>query len=108
MMLRSKTGTATFRILKTNGTQEIRDAKRDMTYKQYHTMTTHPDMIWQYCQFLKTQYTDKCEIYARVDVRLNFRTPKTIIDPTYNMSKAKWHLFQHEEWITEGPKWEEE
>lgn len=72
MMLRSKTGTATFRILKTNGTQEIRDTKRDMTCKQYHTMTTHLDMIWQYCQFLKTQYTDSYEIYARVDVSLNF------------------------------------
>jgi len=109
MMLRSKGGTATFRnTKKQNGTQEIRDAKADMTDKQYHTMTTHPDMIWQYCQFLKTQYTDSCEIYARVDVSLNFRKPKTIIDPTYNMAKAKWHLFQHEEWITEGPSWEEE
>ena len=108
MMLRSKGGTATFRILKTDGTQEIRDTKADMTYKQYHTMATHPDMIWQYCQFLKTQYTDSCEIYARVDVSLNFRKPKTIIDPTYNMAKAKWNVFQHEEWITEGPSWDEE
>jgi len=108
MMLRSKTGTATFHITKPDGTKLIRDAKADMTYKQYRTMATHPDMIWQYCQFLKKEYSDSCKIRAYVNVSLNFRKEKPLIDPRYDMAKAEWHLFKHEEWITDGPKWEDE
>jgi hypothetical protein len=108
MMLRSKSGTATFLITKADGSRLVHDAKKDMTYKQYRTMTTHPDMIWQYCQFLKEQYTDSCQIYAKVSVSLNFRKAIPIIKPNYDMAKAKWHLFKHEEWITDGPKWEDE
>ena len=53
MMLRSKRGSAVFNIIKPNGQKLVHNAKKDMTYKQYHIMCTHPDMIWQYCQFLK-------------------------------------------------------
>jgi vitamin K-dependent gamma-carboxylase len=105
MMLRSKSGSATFHVTKTDGTKVVRDPRADMSYKQYRTMAIHPDMVWQYCQFLKEQYTDSCEIYALVNVSLNFRNPKPLIDPMYDMAKAEWHLFQHEEWITEGPGW---
>lgn len=108
MMLRAKSGSAIFRINKPDGTRVNRDALADMTTKQYRTMVSHPDMVWQYCQFLKEQYTDSCQIYADVTVSLNFRKPQPLIDPNYDMAKAEWHLFQHEEWITDGPKWEDE
>lgn len=107
-MLRSKTGTATFHITKPDGSKVMRDPKVDMTNKQYRTMSTHPDMIWQYCQFLKEEYTDSCHIKAYVNVSLNFRRPQPLIDPNYDMAQAEWHLFQHEEWITDGPGWEDE
>ena len=108
MMLRAKSGSATFKITKPDGSRVVRDAKEDMTYKQYRTMSTHPDMIWQYCQFLKTQYSDSCKIYVNAKVSLNFRKSRALIDPYYDMAKAEWHLFGSEEWITEGPTWEDE
>lgn len=108
MMLRSKTGTASFTIKTPNGKQVTRDPKADMTLKQYRTLVSHPCMIWQYVQFLKEKYPENSEIYANVNVSLNFRKSQPLIDPKYDMAKAKWHLFQHEEWITEGPGWEDE
>lgn len=107
MMLRSKGGSATFSIIKPDGIRIQRDAHRDMTSKQYRTMATHPDMIWQYVQFLKKEYPDS-EIYASVLVSLNFRKSRPLIVPNYNMAKAEWHMFQREEWITDGPSWDDE
>jgi len=65
-------------------------------------MCTHPDMIWQYCQFLKKEYGDDIEIYVNNEVSLNFRKSVPLIDLEYNMAIAEWHLFSHEEWIMDG------
>jgi hypothetical protein len=107
MMLRSKQGTCSFQIVKPDGTRVLHDAKNHMTYKQYHTMCSHPDMIWQYCQRLKQNYEDGTQIYVTSRLSLNFRKQQPLIDPKYDMAKAEWHLFQHEEWITDGPAWED-
>ena len=108
MMLRSKRGTCTFKLIKEDGTTVHIDPKADMSPKQYRTMCSHPDMIWQYCQRLKMKYGEDIELYAASNLSLNFRRVRPLIDPDYDMAKAEWHLFQHEEWITDGPKWEDE
>lgn len=108
MMLRSKRGSASFQIVHPNGTKTKINAREYMTPKQYSTMCTHPCMIWQFCQYLKQEFGSDREIYVKNNVSLNFRKVKPLIDPEYNMAKAKWHLFQHEEWILEGPDWEDE
>jgi hypothetical protein len=108
MMLRSKRGSATFKII-TQEKKNIRiNAYDHLSARQYATMSTHPDMIWQYCQFLKKKYGSNIEIYVTNNVSLNFRNMRPMIDPTYDMAKAEWHLFVHEEWITEGPDWDDE
>lgn len=105
MMLRSKRGSASFKVIDSNGKVIRVNARKDMTPKQYATMSTHPDMIWQYCQYLKKKYGSDIQIYVSNNVSLNFRDVRKMIDEDYNMAKAEWHLFQHEEWITEGPEW---
>jgi len=105
MMLRSKQATCTFRVIKEDGSSILHDVKKHMTTKQYRTMCSHPDMIWQYCQRIKKQYGENIQIYITSSMSLNFRKSRPLIDPNYDMAKAEWHLFQHEEWITDGPSW---
>lgn len=107
MMLRSKRGSTTFYVTKIDGDILRINAKNYITEKQYRTMSTHPDMIWQFCQYLKKLYGTDIHIKVINKVSLNFRAVKPMIDPEFDMAKAKWHLFQHEKWITEGPDWDE-
>jgi hypothetical protein len=62
-------------------------------------MATHPDMIWQYCQYIKTLYGDDIEIYVTAMVRINYRKYQPTIDPNVDMAKVDWHTFGHEDWI---------
>ncbi len=99
MMLRSKSGNIGFRILGADGKQIYHDVHGDLTKDQYRTMSTHPDMIWQYCQYLKTVYGNDIEIYVNSYVSLNMHKHQRLIDPNVDMAKAKWHRFKHEDWI---------
>ncbi|MFT5725318.1 MAG: vitamin K-dependent gamma-carboxylase [Bacteroidia bacterium] len=98
MMLRVKYGTIKYRILK-NGKQIGHEPKMHLTKEQYNTMATHPDMIWQYCQFIKTLYGDDIEIYVNAMVSINHRKYQPTIDPSVDMAKVDWHTFGHEDWI---------
>mgnify|MGYP001580542642 CR=1 FL=1 len=53
------------------------------------------------------KYGNGIQIYVNNDVSLNFRKSLPLIDPEYNMAIAEWHLFGHEEWILDGPGWED-
>ncbi len=98
MMLRVKVGNVGFKILK-EGQPIKHDAKKHLTRSQYRLLSTHPDMIWQYCQYLKKLFGDDIEIYVNAWVSLNNRPFRQIIDPTVDMAKAPWHVWGHEEWI---------
>lgn len=102
MMLRVKHGTIGFKVIK-DGETITHDAKKDLTFYQFHAMTGHPDMIWQYCQYLKRLYGNDIEIYVNAWVSVNQRPHVQLIDPTYDMAKAQWHIFGHEEWINLCP-----
>lgn len=108
MMLRSKSAHSYFDITTPDGAIKRNYPREHLSPKQYHTMSTRPDMIWQYCQYLKKLNGDSCHIKAHVNVSLNFRKAQPIVDPNYDMAKAEWHVFGHEEWITKGPEWEDE
>jgi hypothetical protein len=107
MMLRSKYGNAYFMIEEKDGRKFYHDAKEEMSEKQFRVMSTHPDIIWQYVQYLKKVYGDEVKIFVESDVSLNYRPSEPLIVPDYDMSKAKWHLFKSEEWITKGPDWKD-
>jgi len=103
MMLRAKSGSIHFNIVLPDGSKIVHGASNDLSLDQYRTMTSSPDMIWQYCQYLKEKYGPGIQIYAISEVSLNFRPTQTFIDPEYDMAKASWRPFKHSEWVLAGP-----
>lgn len=99
MMLRSKQGNIHFRIIDAQGKLISHSVREDLTPSQYRNMATHPDQIWQYCQFLKKTYGNDIEIYVLSWVSLNGRKFQQLIDPKVDMAKAQWHRYKHESWI---------
>ncbi len=76
-----------------------------LSARQAQKVRTHPDMLYTFVQFLKTHYQEvekieDLEIYAQIRVRLNGKPDAFLIDPEYDLSKARWHIFQHDTWIT--------
>ena len=101
MMLRERNGYITIQIkdLKT-GNVSIYDYRKNLTDKQAQNLATKPDFIWQYCQRIKEEYKGKpIAIYIDCKNSINKKEYKSLIDPNYDMAKAEWNYFAHNEWI---------
>ena len=101
MMLRERNGYITIQIkdLKT-GNVSIYDYRKNLTDKQAQNLATKPDFIWQYCQRIKEEYKGKpIAIYIDCKNSINRKEYKSLIDPNYDMAKAEWNYFAHNEWI---------
>lgn len=101
MMLRERNGYITIQIkdLKT-GSVSIYDYRKNLTDKQAQNLATKPDFIWQYCQRIKEEYNGKpIAIYIDCKNSINRKEYKTLIDPKFDMVKAKWSHFKHNKWI---------
>ena len=101
MMLRERNGFIHIRIkdLKT-GEESLYDYRKNLTDKQIQNLATKPDFIWQYCQYIKKEFKGK-EIAIFIDCKnsINRKEYKTLIDPKFDMAKAKWDYFMHNEWL---------
>lgn len=101
MMLRERSGFIHIRIkdLKT-GKLSVYDYRKNLTDKQIRNLATKPDFIWQYCQYIKKEFKGK-EIAIFIDCKnsINRKEYKTLIDPKFDMAKAKWNYFRHNEWL---------
>ncbi|MCC5919568.1 MAG: HTTM domain-containing protein [Cyclobacteriaceae bacterium] len=104
MMLRSKSGNASFRVIK-DGELEVHSPYKnpDITPKQASRIGTKPDMVWQYAQYLKRKYQaegyEKVEVYADVKASLNGRPFQLLIDPEVDLATEKWYPFRPHSWI---------
>jgi hypothetical protein len=101
MMLRERSGYIIIRIkdLKT-GNESVYDYGKNLTNKQVQNLNTKPDFIWQYCQRIKEEYKEKpIAIFIDCKNSINRKDYKTLIDPKYDMAKAEWDYFGHNEWI---------
>ena len=101
MMLRERNGYITIQIkdLKT-GNVSMYDYRKNLTDKQAQNLATKPDFIWQYCQRIKEEYKGKpIAIYIDCKNSINKKEYKSLIDPNYDMAKAEWNYFAHNEWI---------
>ena len=101
MMLRERNGYITIQIkdLKT-GSVSIYNYRKNHTNKQAQNLATKPDFIWQYCQRIKEEYKGKpIAIYIDCKNSINKKEYKSLIDPNYDMAKAEWNYFAHNEWI---------
>jgi hypothetical protein len=101
MMLRERSGYIVIRIkdLETDD-ESIYNYGKNLTDKQAQNLATKPDFIWQYCQRIKENFKGKpIAIYIDCKNSINRKELKTLIDPKFDMAKAKWDYFGHNEWV---------
>lgn len=104
MMLRSKTGQASFRIVdvetKEAWTHYLHPSV--LSNREINFISTKPDGVWQYVQQLKQEYHAKGQdvhIFADVFVSINQKPSVRLIDPNIDLTKASWNYFGHNEWV---------
>jgi hypothetical protein len=108
MMLRSKSANLSFTIIDAEGKRHYHSPAGLINRKQYYTMASHPDMIWQYVQRLKIKYGEGCQIFANSRMSLNNRTPKTFVKSEIDLAQVKWEPFKNANWITPFAGWDVE
>jgi hypothetical protein len=104
MMLRSKTGQASFRIVdvetKEAWTHYLNPSV--LSNREINFISTKPDGVWQYVRQLKKEYHAKgqeVQIFADVFVSINQKPSVRLIDPNIDLTKASWNYFGHNEWV---------
>ncbi len=103
MMLRSKSGRSTFKVVEKGSTDTIYVKKsRYLSKKQLRAINSKPDMIWQFAQRLKEEYAKEgkeVQVFVDAKVSVNGRPIKQLIDPKVDLANEKWTHFKHKDWI---------
>ncbi|MEP6261514.1 MAG: HTTM domain-containing protein [Gillisia sp.] len=103
MMLRSKGGNSVFKVVEKGSTDTIYVQTEDyLTRKQQGAISSKPDMIWQFAQRLKREYTKEgkeVQVFVDASVRVNGRPARRFIDPKVDLANEKWQHFKHHDWI---------
>ena len=105
MMLRSKSGAGTFKVVAPNEDEKFRIRIRNYLNKdQTRKMLTHPDMIFQFAHYLEKKLKEEkgyedVEVYADIRVSLNGRKHQRYIDPGIDLTALEWSWWKHSEWI---------
>jgi len=105
VMLMEKAGYAQFRIVdKKKGTSFLVDNTDFLSRFQEKQMSTQPDFILQYAQFLGNHFTaqghQNVAVYVESYVALNGRLSQPYIDPKVNLLQQT-DSFEHKNWILE-------
>nr|WP_279309191.1 HTTM domain-containing protein [Psychroserpens sp. SPM9] len=103
MMLRSKSGNTSFRVVDkaTNAVTQIK-LQDYLSKKQIRSVSAKPDVMWQFAQKLKQIYAQKgkdVEVYVRAFVSVNGKPSQQLIDPKVDLANEEWHHFKHHDWI---------
>jgi vitamin K-dependent gamma-carboxylase len=108
MMLRSRTGTISFKVVnKEDGTFKFARLDDYLTKAQQRKIASYPDFIWQFAQYLKKESTDGGEeiaVYATSRVSINGKPLRTFIDPKVDLAAEPWYHLSHHSWILPAPK----
>ena len=109
MMLRTRWGTVTFRVVDTTSGKSWNANPSDyLTIKQKQKLASHPDMIWQFSQFLEQEYQKQgysdVAVYATAQASLNGSDLMPLTDGTVDLTAVDWHPFRHAAWIVPFPK----
>lgn len=104
MMLRSKSGMASYKVVDKATGNDIKVNLRDyLTNKQVGHVSTKPDFIWQFAQYLKNKFKEENNIdvavYADCKIRVNGRAFQPLIDTSIDLASVKWNAFKHHDWI---------
>ncbi|WP_019947626.1 HTTM domain-containing protein [Hymenobacter aerophilus] len=106
LMLRSKTGTAAFRVHLPDGTQELIWPSSYLTPNQAHKLTASPDLLLQFAHLLADDYRRRglppVAIYCESSVSLNGHPPQPLVSPTLNLLTVHRTLGPAP-WVLPGP-----
>jgi len=108
MMLRSRIGIVTFKILnKSTGNVSKINLDDYLTPKQKNRVACYPDFIWQFAQHIKNDYAAKGEdvqVFANSKVKVNKGKYHEFIDPEVDLASVPWKHFSHNDWIRTSQK----
>ncbi|MEB8346575.1 HTTM domain-containing protein [Flavobacteriaceae bacterium KMM 6898] len=108
MMLRSRTGTISFKVVnKADGTFKFTSLDDYLTRSQQRKIAAYPDFIWQFAQRLKKESAEngkEVSVYITSRVSINGKPLRTFIDPKVDLAAEPWHHFSHHSWILPAPK----
>lgn len=103
MMLRSKHGIATYKILnKKDNTTNYVKLEKHLSKKQMRIATTKPDVIWQFTQRLKKEYAAKgidIAVFVDCKISVNGASYKQLIQPNIDIAALDWNTFKHSNWL---------
>ena len=103
MMLRVKTGYATYRVENKDTGESVYIKLEDyLTKKQQRLATSKPDVIWQFSQYLKDEFRAKGEdvsVYVNCSLSVNGKPYKKLINPEVDLANVEWNAFKHSDWI---------
>ncbi len=103
MMLRSKSGYAKYKVvnLKTGLTTKVKLSDY-LSSKQIRLVSTKPDAIWQFSQYLKREYAKKDEnisVFVTCKISVNGRSYKELVNPKIDIANVSWSVFKHNDWL---------
>ncbi len=103
MMLRAKSGRATYRVVDAETNDYIPIKLEDyLTKKQKRGATTKPDVIWQFAQHLKRKFAEEgksVKVYVNCYVSVNGKPSRQLIDPEIDLANIEWNALKHSNWI---------
>ncbi|MEM9832928.1 MAG: HTTM domain-containing protein [Bacteroidota bacterium] len=104
MMLRTKSGSVRFMVEDKNTGETWWEEPRDyLVPKQARKLATHPDMIWQFSQYLEKIYREKgyedVAVYAHGEASLNGHPRDPLVDSSVDLASVPWQPFRHATWI---------
>lgn len=86
-----------------SGKRESVNYRKHLSRYQARKVFHHPDFIWQYAQWLKTQYPEPVRIYVDARTSLNGHPYQRLIDSEVDLASAKWDHFKRNEWVLDRP-----
>ena len=103
MMLRSKQGYATYKVVdKELNTTDVIILNDYLTKKQQKQASAKPDAIWQFAQRLKAEYAKKNQdisVFVDCKISINGKPYQRLIDPEVDLAAVQWNAFKHSDWI---------
>lgn len=103
MMLRTKSGRAIFTVKDKNSKMVWHiNPEDEMPRDHASEVASHPDMSWQFAQYLKKKYAQQgydVQVYAVNMVKLNGRQEQLLIERNADLAHTKWNYFGHNDWI---------
>ncbi|QXP60983.1 HTTM domain-containing protein [Olleya sp. HaHaR_3_96] len=103
MMLRSKSGFATYKVVDKNTNKTtIINLNDYLSKKQKRMIATKPDVIWQFAQHLKKEFKAKgkdVSVYVNCKASVNGRPFTTLVNPQIDLTTIQWNTFNHSQWL---------